>query len=341
MSFLNKLSKRVNSPFASAKEHAAELSGTVDTGCFALNAVLSGSLYGGVQSNKITAIAGDPATGKTFFALSIAKHFLDSNPEAGVMYIDTEAAITSDMLEDRGVDPSRVIINESSTIQDFRKASLDALDEYEKEFGKVEKDKRPPFMIILDSLGMLSSTKEVEDTGGGKETRDMTKAQLIRAAFRVLTLKLAKLDVPMIITVHTYDVVGAHVPTKEMSGGSGLKYAASTILFLSKSKDRNSDNEIVGNFIKVRAQKSRFTKENSEVKLRLSFTEGLDKYYGLLDLAEKYEIFKKLEKNWEMPDGKKVYEKAIWKNPEKYFTEDIMKKLEEAAAKEFLYGSGE
>jgi len=331
------MSKRVGSSLASDKVHAAESSGTVDTGCFALNAVLSGSIYGGVQSNKITAIAGDPATGKTFFALSIVKHFLDSNPTAGVMYIDTEAAITSSMLEERGIDSSRVIINEASTIQEFRKNSLDALDEYEK----APKDERPPFMIVLDSLGMLSSTKEVEDSGEGKETRDMTKAQLIRAAFRVLTLKLAKLDVPMIVTVHTYDVVGAYIPTKEMSGGSGLKYAASTILFLSKKKDRDDDKEVVGSFIKVKANKSRFTKEHSEVEVRLSYSTGLDKYYGLLDLATKYGVFKRLSKQYEMPDGTKVFEKAIWKNPEKYFTKDVLEKLELAAKKEFCYGSGE
>lgn len=340
MSFMNKLSKRVKSPFASAQEHSAELSGTVDTGCLPLNALLSGSLYGGVQNNKITAIAGDPATGKTFFALSIAKHFLNSHPEAGVMYVDTEAAITSNMLNERGIDSDRMIINESSTIQEFRKNCLDALDEYEKEYGKTPKDERPPFMIILDSLGMLSSVKEVEDSVKGNDTRDMTKAQLFRSVFRVLTLKMAKLNVPMIVTVHTYDTMSQYVP-KEMSGGSGLKFAASTILFLSKSKDRDGDKEIIGNIIRVRAHKSRFTKENSEVELRLSFTTGLDKYYGLLDLALKYGIFQKQPKQIEVTDGTKVYESAIWKNPEKYFTEDVMKKLEEAAAKEFLYGSGE
>ena len=81
-------------------------------------------------------------------------------------------------------------------------------------------------MLCLDSLGMLSTTKEVDDTADGKETRDMTRAQVLKAAFRVLTLKLGKAKVPMIVTNHTYDVVGSMFPTKEMGGGSGLKYAA-------------------------------------------------------------------------------------------------------------------
>lgn len=75
-------------------ENAAEFSGYIDTGCYMLNAVLSGSIYGGVPNNKVTAFAGDPATGKTFFVLSAVRQFLDSNPKSGVVYYDTEAAVT-------------------------------------------------------------------------------------------------------------------------------------------------------------------------------------------------------------------------------------------------------
>ena len=85
---------------------------------------------------------------------------------------------------------------------------------------------------------MLSTTKEMEDVANDKQVRDMTKSQLIKGAFRVLTLKLGQAQVPMIVTNHTYDVIGSYVPAKEMGGGTGLKYAASTIIYLSKSKER-------------------------------------------------------------------------------------------------------
>ena len=85
---------------------------------------------------------------------------------------------------------------------------------------------------------MLSTTKEVEDAAAGKETRDMTRAQIVKSIFRILSLKLGRANIPLIVTNHTYDVVGAYMPTKEMGGGSGLKYAASTIIYLSKSKDK-------------------------------------------------------------------------------------------------------
>ena len=80
--------------------------------------------------------------------------------------------------------------------------------------------------------------KEIRDALDDKQVRDMTKSQLVKGAFRMLTLKLGQANVPLIVTNHTYDVIGAYVPTKEMGGGSGLKYAASTIVYLSKKKKR-------------------------------------------------------------------------------------------------------
>lgn len=119
---------------------------------------------------------------------------------------------------------------------------------------------------------------------------------------------------------------------------SGLKYAASTIAMLSKKKDKDSNNDVVGNIIKVKMHKSRLSKENSQVEVRLSYDKGLDRYYGLLDLAEKYDIIKKVSTRYELPDGSKVFGKEINTNPEKYFTEDVLKRLDECAKKEYSYG---
>ena len=139
-------------------------------------------------------------------------------------------------------------------------------------------------MMCLDSLGMLSTTKEIEDTAEGKETRDMTRAQVVKGAFRVLTLKLGRRGVPMIVTNHTYDVIGSMFPQKEMGGGSGLKYAASSIIYLSKKKEKDGT-EVIGNIIHCKNAKSRLTVENRMVDVRLNYETGLDRYYGLLDLA--------------------------------------------------------
>lgn len=312
---------------------SAEFTGTIDTGSYILNAALSGSIYGGVPNNKVTAFAGESATGKTFFVLGVVQHFLANNPDAGVVYYDTEAAVTKDMMESRGIDTSRVILAEPDTIQSFRTHALKVIDAYEKQ----PKDRRPPMMFVLDSLGLLSTTKELEDTADGKETRDMTKAQLIKATFRVLTLKLAKVRIPMLVTNHVYDVIGSYVPMKEIGGGTGLKYAASSIVMLGKKKDREGK-DVVGNIIKVTMHKSRLTKEQSKVEVRLSFTKGLDRYYGLVELACKYGIFNQVSTRIELPDGTKTFAKTIYGDPKKYFTEEVLERINEAARKEFCYG---
>lgn len=332
MNFLGDLVKGMdNANILDEGGNSSEYSGSIDTGSYIMNAVLSGSLYGGVPNNKITAFAGESATGKTFFVLGVLKTFLEQNEDGGVIYFDTEAAVTKKMMSDRGIDTKRVAIVEPQSIEEFRTQAVRMLDQY------IEGKEQPPMMMVLDSLGMLSSEKELEDTASGKNARDMTKAQLLRGTFRVLSLKLAKANVPLLVTNHVYDVVGAYVPTKEISGGSGLKYAASSICMLSKKKDKDGT-DVIGNIIKVKMHKSRFTKENKVVETKLSYDSGLDRYYGLLDLAEKYDIIKKVSTRYELPDGRKVFGKAINEKPEEYFTDEIMAQLEVVAQKEFMYG---
>ena len=331
--FLKDITKAIGNDYAELVDNVDDTITFIDTGSYIFNALLSGSINGGLPSNKITALAGESATGKTYFLMGIVKSFLDSNPNAGVIYFESESAITRQMVIDRGIDPKRMVLSQVTTVQEFRTQSLRVLDKY---LATPEADRQPMF-ICLDSLGMLSTTKEVEDTAEGKETRDMTRAQVLKAAFRVLTLKLGRAKVPMVVTNHTYDVVGSMFPTKEMGGGSGLKYAASSIVYLSKRKE-NDGTEVVGNIIHCKNHKSRLTKENKMVDVKLTYDKGLDKYYGLLELAEKYEIFKKVSTRFELPDGSKQFGKTILNEPEKYFTEDIMHQLDIAAETEFKYG---
>ena len=244
-SFLKDIIKSIDNEYASIADDglaAGDVSSFIDTGSYIFNALVSGSIYGGIPSNKITALAGESSTGKTFFTISVIKHFLKTHPEAGVAFFESEGAISKDLLSDRGVDTKRVVIIPVVTVQQFRQQALMVAD-------NLLKDKNhPPMLFVLDSLGMLSTTKEIEDSEAGKETRDMTRAQVVKSIFRVLTLKLSKCNIPLIVTNHTYDVVGAYMPTKEMGGGSGLKYAASTIIFLSISKEKDGK-EVIGNII--------------------------------------------------------------------------------------------
>ena len=334
MDFLKEIVKEIGDDYT---QLAKDIEGTeqfIDTGSYIFNGLVSGSIFGGVSSNKITAIAGESSTGKTFFSLAVVKNFLDSNPDGYCLYFDTEAAVNKGLLESRGIDMNRLVVVNVVTIEEFRSKALRAIDIY----LKTNTEDRKPCMFVLDSLGMLSTEKEIRDALDDKQVRDMTKSQLVKGAFRMLTLKLGQANVPLIVTNHTYDVIGAYVPTKEMGGGSGLKYAASTIIYLSKKKEKDGK-EVIGNIIKAKTHKSRLSKENKQVDIRLYFDErGLDRYYGLLELGEIGGLWKNVAGRYEM-NGKKIYAKQILADPETYFTPEVMQALDEVAQKEFSYGS--
>ena len=333
MSIFDTLAKEAKNEYAKVVSEASDEQGYIGTGSYILNAMLSGSIYGGIPDNRVTAVAGEQATGKTFYAIAIAKNFLDSNPDGAVFYFDSEAAATADLFTNRGIDPKRAWHFPVDTIEEFRTQIIRILDN----LLKAKSEERKPLLIVLDSMGMLASAKELTDALDDKQVRDMTKSQVLKSVFRIITSKLGKLKVPMIVTNHTYKTMNPYGEQTEMGGGSGLKYAASTIMHLSKSKEKDGT-DIIGSIIKVKANKSRFTKENSLVATRLYYdARGLDQYYGLLELGEKYGVFER-KGNRVIVGESSVYPSAILKDPEKYFTEEIMEKLDWAAGQEFKYG---
>ena len=334
MDFLKEIVKEIGDEYTQIASDIDETERFIDTGSYIFNGLISGSILGGVSSNRITAIAGESSTGKTYFSLAIVKNFLDTNPDGYCLYFDTEAAVNKGLLESRGIDTTRLVVVNVVTIEEFRSKALRAVDIY----LKTSEENRKPCMFVLDSLGMLSTEKEIRDALDDKQVRDMTKSQLVKGAFRMLTLKLGQANIPLIVTNHTYDVIGSYVPTKEMGGGSGLKYASSTIIYLSKKKEKDKT-EVVGNIIKAKTAKSRLSKENKQVEIRLYYDErGLDRYYGLLDLGELGGMWKNVAGRYEI-DGKKIYAKQIYSEPEKYFTPEVLEKLDEISKTTFLYGT--
>lgn len=335
MEFLSKIEKITGNKYAAQGKTVNDDRTTIRTGSYILNALLSGTIYGGASSNAVTGFAGESSTGKTYLVLSMIKTYLEDYEGSNVVFFESEGAIDRSMFVDRGIDPDRMFIVPVTTIQEFRTQAMKVLNEYEN----VPDKERKPMLFVLDSLGNLSTTKEVEDISDGKETRDMTRAQMVRAAFRVLTLKMSILGVPFFVTNHTYTSIGLF-PTQEAAGGGGFKYAASTIVMLSKKKEKDG-NDVVGNIIHCKTYKSRLSKENQMVDLRLFYDRGLDPYYGLLEFASERGLVEKMGSRYVLPDGRKEYAKTIYKNPESYFTEELMERLDKEAKMVFSYGNEE
>lgn len=261
----------------------------IPSGSYVLNAAMSGDLFKGVSSGRITCLAGDSGTGKSYLATS----FCREAQKMGItpIYIDTEGAISSDFVSRLGVDPNKLIIKQVSTISEtsrFIANTLEALQKQDEEYGRHQK-----VMFVLDSLGNLTSDKEMQDTKDGNNKRDMTKAQEIKALFRVNATALARTQTAMIVVNHTYQSVGSYVPTSILSGGSGIKYAASLTMILSTSKLEDKDNDKVaaqkagadtmtkmGILVSARPDKSRFCRPY-KVKFQIPFWKKPNPYVGL------------------------------------------------------------
>jgi RecA/RadA recombinase len=333
------------------------------TGSLMLNALVSSSMNGGLAGNKITALAGEEATGKTFIALQCIKHFLDEQPTGHVFIFDSEddPSKTEAVMKKRGIDTSRVHVKFVKTIQEFRQLMINIIDGYLEQ----PVEKRQPMFMVLDSLGNLSTLKELHDTAKGalnkkgEDVRDMTRTSLIRGLFRVLTIKLGEANVPLLITNHTYQTMNPYGAATTMSGGGGLRYAASTIIYLTKKKLRDADKDVIGSILTATLDKSRFTPPGLKADLLLTHAAGLDKYWGLFEFGLETGILIKgtgvAEKNdksgkkngikansYKFPDGQIADRKEIEANPSMYFDTDInFAAFEEQCAKTFQFGEGQ
>lgn len=292
----------------------AKIDEWIPTGNYILNAALSGSLFGGMPNRRSLTFAGEEGAGKTYLALSIVRHaqYMGYN----VVYYDSEGAIDIDFVKRLGVDPKRVRIENISTIEEFatNTAKLNEIITNARRDGVTP----PKIMVVLDSLGNLSSLKEKTDTTSGENKRDMTKQQAIRRTFRVIGNDFAKNAIPFIICNHVYEKVGAYIPGKEVSGGGGIKYNSSVIMMLTKSRleDKESeeknkkdgvDSTRVGIVITVTPIKQRFARP-IKVQMHLPFYKKPNPYVGL----EKF-------LSWETSGivrGKVIYEKEYAKMSE-------------------------
>ena len=153
MDFLKDVLKEIDDDYSQIASQIDNTEQYIDTGSFIFNALVSGSIFGGVSRNKITAIAGETSTGKTYFSLAVVKNFLKNNPDGGVMYFDTESAITKDLLVSRGLDLERIGVISVVTVEQFRNRALKVVDKY----LQLPENERKPLMFVLDSLGMLST----------------------------------------------------------------------------------------------------------------------------------------------------------------------------------------
>ena len=238
-----------------------------------MNVALSGRLDGGLASG-LTVLAGPSKHFKTSFALKMASAYLDSDPEAMMLFYDSEFGSPQSYFENFGIDTSRVLHTPITNVEELK---FDLINQLE-EIGKDDK-----VIIVIDSIGNLASKKEVEDALDGKSVADMTRAKQLKSLFRMVTPHLNIKDIPMVVVNHTYMEQGMY-PKAIVSGGTGGMYSSDNVFVLGRQQEKEGT-EIIGyNFI-INVEKSRYVKEKSKIPVSVSFDGGISKWSGLLDIA--------------------------------------------------------
>lgn len=291
LSVLSSIMSKVDKDITTLSETSyAKIDDYISTGSYILNACVSGSLFKGVPNRRIVTFVGEEGTGKTFLALSVCREAQKKGYTP--IYIDTEASIDPDFVIRLGVDPNKMMVKAINTIQEltqFIAQLISQLEEHQANGKEV-----PKIILVIDSIGNLSSEKEMDDAIAGKGTADMTKQRLLRSFFRINGVKMSKLGMSVVLISHVYEAIGSYVPTKKVSGGGGILFNSSSIMMLSKSKleDKNNDaaaskktEDAVNNGVKVTVKpvKSRFCKP-IKVSVHIPFYTKLNPYVGL----EKY-----------------------------------------------------
>lgn len=254
----------------------------IGLGNYLLNAQISGDIFGGIPEGRVTGLAGFNGTGKTYLSLNAAREAQELG--YNVVWIDTENALDIDGVSKFGIDIKRFAISKCGVVSEVTKYVSNLCDDL---LEKVNKGiSVPNIFIVIDSIGNLASDKETADAKSGENKADMgARAKDLRKMFRVIINKLGKLKIPMICTNHIGKSVGNAYIENDMGGGEGLKFGASTILFLSKAKLKSNDKEKTqtGIIVTSKIRKSRFTIAGVPIKFHISFYKGMNPYLGLED----------------------------------------------------------
>lgn len=315
----------------------------IDTGSMALNAICSGSVYGGIPMGRITGFAGPSGCGKTLIMLKI----MANAQKKGMIPViwDSEAAADRKSAENLGCDPNNIKYCPVETIEECRNQMVTFLD-------KVIEDKsmHGKFIIGLDSLGNLASTKEIEDARSGKDATDMgLRAKAIKSMMRVLTFKCAKANVPMIFSNHIYSDPASMYPSmvKNQAGGSGPVYLASLLVQMAVRQDKadNKDatdllpiaNKINGVTLSAMTVKNRFVPPFLKTELNLNFLNGLQKHNGLKDIATAFGIIQQSGPTYTLNDEKIGYA-SKWENDPKFW-ERVIPVIESVLKEKLRYNS--
>ena len=282
----------------------------IDTGSYALNAILSGSILGGLPDNRTVMFSGEPASGKTFFTLRICKKAVDAG--YFICYFDAEGEKDEEIFRDfgfkgRGIDYE---IFKVKTVEKLRLEIYGMIDKYKEYFKTLDPDSeeyanRPKLLFVIDSITYLTSDGEEKNLEKGQVKDNLRLNKQLKALMRDVTVDMNVCKIPLILISHVYEMMEAVANSstidggKKIGGGSGASYGASAIIMLKTKESKNeeqvySDKDsgnvkktvVKGTFFTCKAVKSRYIRKGSDIDIYVDFTTGIAKNFGLQRFCE-------------------------------------------------------
>ena len=311
-------------PFATylSDSTLSRVGGWIDTGSYVLNAIISGSLHGGIPKGRVTMLAGESMTGKSLFVMKI----LAAAQKEGLIPVifDTENAIDPEGAERLGLDVKNVKYVPCISIEQTRNALYKFLTSIK------EKGLEGKFIVAIDSLGNLQSELSLSRMGKDSTSADMgTNARAMKTLMQTCTNLGAVTQTTILCTNHVYDNPAALFPSieKNMPGGKSCVYLPSVTVQLARKPMKSDGGKTMdgetavgqksyaGIIIRALTRKNRFIKQYLEGEMYLSFASGLDRYYGLIDLAVGLGAVIQTGATYQLEDGKKLgYYKSFRKD---------------------------
>lgn len=266
-----------------------------------MNIAFSGKFDGGF-SNGLIQLAGPSKHFKSNMGLVLAKAFQDKHPEGIILFYDSEFGSTEDYFKNAGIDIDRVLHLPFMNIEELKFDLMQKLESLDVKTDKI--------FIFVDSIGNSASKKELEDAKNEKSVSDMTRAKMIKQVFRLVTPYLTQKKVPMVVINHTYQTQEMYSKTV-VSGGTGIEYSSNTIFTIGKRQVKEGDTLAGFEFV-LNTNKSRYIKERTAIPITVTFSGGVDKWSGLLDVALAAGFVTKPKVGWFTRPSKDVDEK-LWR----------------------------
>lgn len=284
-------SMKTGDPYVDAGQDHPDF-GTFSTGCYALNALLSGDIYGGFPLNNFVMLVGKKSSGKSYLLKNLFCYPLMTKLGYNIQYIETEGETTEAKLRDENGFPAKKfrLIKNVHTVEDL-KHQMEMMIEQVEAFQGDDLEIKAKLAFVLDSQGMLTTSKSINDASKGDEKQDMTKAKLLTGFYRNIVGRCASLGIPMCITNHQYiDAAGAmYGNPNKISGGESSQYAGAIILELVKgfetTKDSNGKTVKTGVRFNCKIVKSRMVRDGMTAPVYIDYEKGINPYYGLHEIA--------------------------------------------------------